>query len=108
MLPGAVILKLLGMSQDYLPRLKEWADGVTAALTSFNPKHEWLDGLERVVTDMIGVFSAEIEKRKQAPGPDFITMLLHASEGGDRLTDEDVLGTLILVIVAGTTPRRTP
>jgi len=101
MLPGAVILKLLGMSQDYLPRLKEWADGVTAALTSFNPKHEWLDGLERVVTDMIGVFSAEIEKRKQAPGPDFITMLLHASEGGDRLTDEDVLGTLILVIVAG-------
>src|SRR5262245_31779179 len=30
MLPGAVILKLLGMSQDYLPRLKGWADGVTA------------------------------------------------------------------------------
>ncbi len=101
MLPGAVILKLLGMSQDYLPRLKGWSDGVTAALTSFNPKHEWLDGLERVVTDMISVFSGEIEKRKQAPGPDLITMLLHASEGGDRLTDEDILGTLILVIVAG-------
>ena len=84
MLPGAVILKLLGMSQDYLPRLKEWADGVTAALTSFNPKHEWLDGLERVVTDMISVFSGEIEKRKQAPGADLITTLLQASEGGDQ------------------------
>jgi pimeloyl-[acyl-carrier protein] synthase len=101
MLPGAVILRLLGMSSDYLPRLKGWADGVTIALTSFNPKPEWLDGLEVVVNDMIKVFTAEIEQRRMAPQPDFITQLLNTVEGDARLSMDEMLATLILIIVAG-------
>jgi pimeloyl-[acyl-carrier protein] synthase len=101
MLPGAVILGLLGMSPDYLPRLKGWADGVTIALTSFNPKPEWLDGLETVVSDMIGVFTAEIDKRRADPQPDFITQLLNTVEDDARLTMDEMLATLILIIIAG-------
>jgi pimeloyl-[acyl-carrier protein] synthase len=101
MLPGAVILRLLGMSPDYLSRLKGWADGVTIALTSFNPKPEWLDGLEVVVSDMIKVFSAEIEQRRTAPQPDFITQLLNTVEDDARLTMDEMLATLILIIIAG-------
>ncbi len=101
MLPGAVILRLLGMSPDYLARLKSWSDGVTTALTSFNPKKEWLDGLETVVSDMIEVFSAEIERRRTAPQADFITQLLNTVEGDDRLTMDEMLATLILIIIAG-------
>ncbi|MET0985514.1 MAG: cytochrome P450 [Steroidobacteraceae bacterium] len=101
MLPGAVILRLLGMPPEYLARLKGWTDGVTTALTSFNPKPEWLDGLEVVVTDMLTMFRAEIEKRRTEPGPDFITQMLNTVEGGDRLTMDEMLATLILIIVAG-------
>jgi len=101
MLPGAVILRLLGMSPDYLPRLKGWADGVTIALTSFNPKPEWLDGLEVVVSDMIKVFTAEIEQRRVAPQPDFITQLLNTVEDDARLSMDEMLATLILIIIAG-------
>jgi cytochrome P450 len=101
MLPGAVILRLLGMSSDYLPRLKGWADGVTIALTSFNPKPEWLDGLEIVVGDMIKVFTAEIEQRRAAPQPDFITQLLNTVEDDARLSMDEMLATLILIIIAG-------
>jgi cytochrome P450 len=101
MLPGAVILRLLGMSPDYLPRLKGWADGVTIALTSFDPRPEWLDGLEVVVRDMIDVFTVEIERRRTAPQPDFITQLLNTVEGDARLTMDEMLATLILIIIAG-------
>ncbi|MET0657959.1 MAG: hypothetical protein ABW110_07360, partial [Steroidobacteraceae bacterium] len=101
MLPGAVILRLLGMEPDYLARLKGWTDGVTLALTSFNPKPEWLDGLEVVVTDMLTMFRAEIEKRRADPGPDFITQMLNTIEGGDRMSVDEMLATLILIIVAG-------
>jgi pimeloyl-[acyl-carrier protein] synthase len=101
MLPGAVILGLLGMSPDYLPRLKGWADGVTIALTSFNPKPEWLDGLEIVVKDMVEVFTAEIEKRRTHPQSDFITQLLNTVEDDARLTMDEMLATLILIIIAG-------
>ncbi|HKQ83387.1 MAG TPA: cytochrome P450 [Steroidobacteraceae bacterium] len=101
MLPGAVILRLLGMEPDYLGRLKGWTDGVTTALTSFNPKPEWLDGLEAVVTDMLTLFRGEIEQRRIDPGPDFVTQMLNTIEGGDRLTMDEMLATLILIIVAG-------
>ena len=101
MLPAAVILRTLGMPADYLPRLKNWADGVTTALTSFNPNPEWLDGLEVVVSDMVEVFTAEIEQHRLEPKNDFITAMLNASEGGDRLSMDDMLATLILLIVAG-------
>jgi pimeloyl-[acyl-carrier protein] synthase len=100
-LPGAVILKLLGMAPENLARLKGWADGVTAALTSFNPRPEWLDQLEIVVTDMVQMFRAEIEDRKRQPKSDLITQLLTVAEGDERLTMDQIIATLILAIVAG-------
>lgn len=100
-LPGAVILRLLGMDESYLERLKAWTDGVTRALTSFDPQPEWLDRLEQVVTEMIEVFDREIAGRRASPGPDFITALVNASEGTDRLTIDEIHGALILTIIAG-------
>src|SRR5262249_38066443 len=84
MLPGAVILRLLGMSSDYLSRLKGWADGVTRALTSFNPKVEWLDALELVINDMLAMFRTQVEQRRITPQADLITQLMITVEGGTR------------------------
>lgn len=101
MLPGSVILRLLGMSQDYLERLEYWDDGVATALMSFDPTVEWLDQLEVVVTDMVNVFRGEMEDRKTSPKEDLITQLLNAVEDGDRLEMDEMLAALILIIVAG-------
>lgn len=101
MLPGAVILRLLGMDEAYLGRLKGWADGVTQALTTLSPKPEWLDQLEVVVNDMVQVFRGEIAARKQNPGTDFISYLIEAREEGDRLSEDEMLAALIMVIIAG-------
>ena len=100
-LPGAVILRLLGMSESYLERLKAWTDGVTRALTSFDPKTEWLDAIEVVVTEMAEIFTREIEDRRKNPGSDFITALVTAADGNDTLTVDEMIGALILIIVAG-------
>jgi cytochrome P450 len=100
-LPGAVILHLLGMSQSYLDRLKAWTDGVTRALTSFDPQPQWLDALEVVVTEMFEVFTGEIESRRAQPRNDFINALVTAVDGGDALTVDEMIGALILVIIAG-------
>lgn len=100
-LPGAVILRLLGMSESYLENLKAWTDGVTRALTSFDPKPEWLDQIEVVVTEMAEIFTREIEDRRRNPGSDFITALVQAADGSDTLTVDEMIGALILVIIAG-------
>jgi cytochrome P450 len=101
MLPGAVILRFLGMPAEYLSKLKAWADSVTAALTSFNPDPAWLDAMEINVAEMVGIFLAEIEDRRTNPKDDFITQLLNTTEGEARLTMDEVLGTLLIMIVAG-------
>ncbi|GLR66009.1 hypothetical protein GCM10010909_06870 [Acidocella aquatica] len=101
MLPGAVILRLLGLPEEFLPRLKGWSDGVTTALTSFNPEPAWLDQLEVVVADMLDVFRKEIESRRRFPKEDFITQLIGAVDGDARLSEDEMLATLIQVIIAG-------
>jgi cytochrome P450 len=100
-LPGSVALRLLGMSQDYLNRLEEWDGAVTTALMTAIPKLEWLDRLEEVTIDMVEVFGREIEARRTAPKEDLITQLLNAVEGTDRLSMDEMLSALILVIIAG-------
>jgi cytochrome P450 len=101
MLPGAVILRLLGMSPDYLARLKGWSDAVMTALTSFDPQPAWIEALESVINDMLAVFRSEIEQRRSAAKPDLITQLLNTVEDGTRLTLDEMLATLIQVIIAG-------
>jgi len=100
-IPGAVILRLLGMSESYFERLKAWTDGVTRALTSFDPQPQWLEALEVVVTEMVDIFRGEIEERRRKPRSDFITALVQAVDQGDVLTVDEMLGALILVIIAG-------
>jgi pimeloyl-[acyl-carrier protein] synthase len=101
LLPGSVILSLFGMSQEHVTRLKGWADSVATALASFFPELHWLDALEDAVTDMITMFRVEIEKRRAEPSNDLIGALVSASESGDQLSNEEVLGLLILIIIAG-------
>lgn len=101
MLPGAVILQLLGMDESYLARLKGWADGVANALIAFAPEPECLYRLEEVINDMLEVFHREIEDRKRNPRQDLITYMVEATEGGDKLTQDEMLGSLVQIIIAG-------
>ncbi len=98
---GAVILKLLGLSESYLPQLKRWTDSVTRALTSFNPDPAWLDDLELTVIDMNTVFRREIEACRAAPRGDLTTSLVNAVDEGDRLSVDEMLAAMILTVVAG-------
>jgi pimeloyl-[acyl-carrier protein] synthase len=100
-IPGSVILHLLGMSQDYLERLEEWDNIASAALMSPRPTLEWLDRLEVSQREMNEIFMQEIEARRHNPRKDLITELLNAAEAGDRLSHEELLQALFLIIIAG-------
>jgi pimeloyl-[acyl-carrier protein] synthase len=47
------------------------------------------------------MFRDQIEQRHHTPGPDLITQLMNVVEEGSRLSKDDILATLIQVIVAG-------
>jgi pimeloyl-[acyl-carrier protein] synthase len=100
-IPGAVILSILGMPEDYVERLKWWTDGTTRALVAFDPPPELLDGLEAVIIDMIETFTPIIEARRREPRADFISALVHASEGSVSLDHDELIAALNLLVVAG-------
>ncbi len=100
-IPGAVILRVLGMPESYVERLKWWTDGTTRALVSFDPAPELLDGLEAVINDMIATFTPLIEARRAKPTDDFLSALVHASEAGVSLDQDELMAALNLLVVAG-------
>lgn len=101
-LPAAVILQLLGVPLEHLPKMRGWANVVTAALAGVQPPRELLLAAEQAFAEMNEIFMIEIDRRKTAPGNDLITALVQAREdNGDALTLEELLGILQLVIIAG-------
>ncbi len=102
-LPGTVILKLLGLPDELYGHLKEWATAFTVALASRLPKLEWLERAERAMVEMNGIFREEIANRRANPRgeADFLSQIISADGHEDALTEEELLGTLQLIIVAG-------
>lgn len=100
-LPGGVILKLMGLPQEYLPRLKSWANAFQAGLASSRPEIKWLEAAERAMIEMNEIFSKAIEEHRRTPREDLLTSLIEATEDGQSLSEDEMLAALSLILVAG-------
>jgi cytochrome P450 len=100
-IPGRVILHLLGLSEDYFPRLQRWTNSISSALGGGAPTLEMLDRVEQTFKEMEALFSGEIRKRQAAPTGDFISSLVTAEADGDRLSFDELIGVCFLTLSAG-------
>jgi len=98
---GKTILRLLGVPQEYLPNLKNWAADVVGALAVVNATDEDLARGEQAIIEIFELFEREIEKRRAQPGDDVFTGLVQAIDGGDRLTLEEMVGSSVVLLLAG-------
>jgi cytochrome P450 len=97
-LPITVIAELLGVPADDRYKFREWA--VTAA--SGNRTQEYT---EKVLVPHMRAFTdylrAMFEEKRKNPEDDLISALVRAEEAGDKLSEDELLGTLFLLLVAG-------
>ena len=96
------IMRLMGLLDEafYLPKLNEWAYLANAA-GSGRPNRELLARADAAFAEMAEAFRPEIESRRRKPTGDFISMLVHAGTEETRFSDEELIGELILVLLAG-------
>ncbi|MDB5699515.1 MAG: hypothetical protein JWN69_2319 [Alphaproteobacteria bacterium] len=99
--PARLILKLMGLDEAHLPRLRKWAWALVSGLAGGGTTFEMLDACEAAMLEMRELFLREIDDRRRAPGDDFISALVTAEEDGDRLSEEDILATCYLTLIAG-------
>lgn len=99
-IPARVIMKLLGFSDEYLPKLKRWAYLANAGLSGY-PTLETLSAVNDALLEMHEAFIVEVEKRRKNPTDDFVSSLVTAREGTDQLSEDELSGILHLTLLAG-------
>lgn len=92
--PVAVIAGMLGLAREDLPQFHRWA----VELISFGFDAE--RGL-RASAALHGYFSEIITARRTEPRDDVISVLAHAELDGQRLTDDEIIAFLRLLLPAG-------
>ncbi|MBY0163523.1 cytochrome P450 [Cytobacillus firmus] len=91
-LPITVIAEMLGVSMEYRERFKAWSD----ALVGDNA-----DAYYQCQRDMSEYFSEIAEDRRRHPQDDLITKLVEARIDNEHLTELEIIGFCILLLVAG-------
>jgi len=100
-LPGYVLFRLLGIPEEHFDDLREWSNAMVEGTTVPNPSMKKLEKTEWAIREMNRVVLAELEKRRSQPRDDLITKLLQASDGGDQLSEDELLASMNVLIVAG-------
>ncbi|MEU7110490.1 cytochrome P450 [Streptomyces sp. NPDC046182] len=94
-LPLGVICELLGVDEEHQDRLHHLSNQVVA--TDIGPQEAM--AADRELLEVLTVIVAD---RAGRPGDDLTSALIAArDEGGDRLSQPELIGTLVLMIIAG-------
>ncbi|MEU5097782.1 cytochrome P450 [Streptomyces sp. NPDC020996] len=93
-LPMLVVADLMGIDKAVLPRLKVLFEKFFSTQT---PPQE----VVATLTELAGIMGETVAAKRAQPGDDLTSALVLASEDGDRLTDEEIVSTLQLMVAAG-------
>lgn len=97
-LPMDVISELMGVPEPDRVQVRAWADGVMHREDGVNDVPA--SAIEASI-NLIVFYQQMIAERRAKPAEDLTSALLAAEIDGDRLTDEEVLGFMFLMVIAG-------
>lgn len=99
-LPVAVIAELLGVPEAERHHLRPWSAAIVKLYEpTATPQDQ--DAAERAVQEFSALLRELRAQRRRDPQDDLITALAHASDGGDRLSEQELVDTAILLLNAG-------
>jgi len=103
-LPVIVIAEMIGVPIDDLPQFKEWSDALVADLGGGildPPSPERMANQVRIIEAMRDYFTPLAEQRRLDPREDLLSGLVAAEVEGSKLSFDEMLQMLILLLVAG-------
>lgn len=101
-LPVIAIAEILGVAPKHRARFKEWSDEVVATLGAGVGGQGGEGGIrESTFEEMREYFAVLCEERRKHPKNDVISGLVQAEMDGEKLSFDELLQMLILLLVAG-------
>lgn len=99
-LPVTVIAELLGLPVEDRDRFRQWSAPLAAALDPTSSE-ERITEANQGMEALRGYFREIVDQRKGDLRDDLISALISARDEGDRLSEDELLGTATLLLVAG-------
>lgn len=99
-LPVAVIAEMLGVPEADRAPLRPWSADI-CGMYELNPSEETARRAVRASVEFSEYLRELIAERRRRPGDDLISGLIAAHDEGDRLTEQEMISTCVLLLNAG-------
>ena len=100
-LPALVIMDALGVPRGELGRLKRLSDEMALFIGSARDTEGKYARAEAATREMAQLFRELIAQRRAAPRRDMLSELAHLDEDGERLSQDELVATCVLLLFAG-------
>ena len=94
-LPMLVIADMLGVPSADRAQFKRWSDAIIEA-----GSQQTAENMAQSA-ELLGYFGGVLDERRQRPGDDLISLLVHSEIDGERLEEFDLLMFCLTLLVAG-------
>jgi cytochrome P450 len=99
-IPMAVICDLLGLPSSERARFFAWGESMIAALDRVRSLRIARQ-IAQTNAELRSYLFAVVAERRRQPTDDLVSALVEAADEADRLTDEEIVSTLTLLLIAG-------
>ncbi|MBM7089872.1 cytochrome P450 [Streptomyces sp. SID9913] len=99
-LPVAVIAEMLGIPEADRAPLRPWSADI-CGMYELNPSGEAADKAVRASVEFSAYLRDLIAERRKNPGDDLVSGLIAAHDEDDRLTEQEMISTCVLLLNAG-------
>ncbi|WP_329021600.1 cytochrome P450 [Streptomyces sp. NBC_00690] len=99
-LPVAVIAEMLGVPEADRALLRPWSADI-CGMFELSPSTETAERAVRASVEFSAYLRELIAERRKEPGDDLISALIAAHEEGDRLSEQEMISTCVLLLNAG-------
>lgn len=100
LLPGYVIMDILDIPREDFPKIKEWSDDIRLFIGTSRRPDKYLRARDGCV-NMAEFFRGIIRDRRKNPGSDFVSRMTQARDEGNALTEDELVGTCMLILFGG-------
>ncbi|KAB2953975.1 MAG: cytochrome P450 [Rhizobiaceae bacterium] len=99
-LPITVIAEMLGVPVDMGPQLLDWSHRMVA-MYMHGRTRETEEHADEAARDFAAFLRGYLAKRRRSPGDDLLSLLIAAHEGSQKLSEDELVTSAILLLNAG-------